>query len=52
VLADHLVETEIASGRLVVPFATSVGGSGYYLLTKGKPPPLVAAFIRWLTAQA
>ncbi len=52
VLADHLAETEIASGRLVVPFATSIDGSGYYLLTRGEPPPPVAAFIRWLTAQA
>jgi DNA-binding transcriptional LysR family regulator len=52
VLADHLAETEIASGRLVVPFAMAVGGTGYYLLTRGEPPPPVAAFIRWLTAQA
>ena len=52
VLADHLAEAEIASGKLVVPIATAVGGSGYYLLTRGEPAPPVAAFIRWLIAQA
>jgi LysR family glycine cleavage system transcriptional activator len=51
VLADHLAEAETASGRLLIPFALTVGGSGFHLLTKGKPPPPVARFIDWLMVQ-
>lgn len=52
VLADHLAAPEVASGKLVVPFDLSVGGAGYFVLTKAAPPESVARFVRWLAAQA
>ncbi len=50
VLADHLAAPEVDAGRLVVPFGLSVGGSGFYVLAKGEPPPHAAEFVDWLIA--
>lgn len=52
VLANQLIEAEIAAGQLVRPFDIVVHGPGFHVRNQSATPVRAQDFIRWLRAEA